>query len=43
MLKKLENEVNEYQIEAQKLNKIITLYQKDQEKYGIEAMQAHAK
>jgi uncharacterized protein YoxC len=28
-LKKLENEVNGYQIEAQKLTKIITLLQKD--------------
>jgi len=35
--------VNGYQIEAQKLTKIITLLQKDQEKYGIEATQAHAK
>lgn len=36
-LKKLENEVNGYQVEAQKLTKIITLLQRDQEKYGIEA------
>ena len=42
-LKKLENQVRGYQIEAQKLNKIITLLEKEQEKYGIEASQAHAK
>ena len=35
--------MNGYQVEAQKLTKIITLLQRDQEKYGIEATQAHAK
>jgi len=42
-LKKLENHVRGYQIEAQKLNRIINLLEKEQEKYGIEASQAHAK
>ena len=36
-------QVKGYQIEAQKLTKIITLLEKEQEKYGIEASQAHAK
>ena len=42
-LKKLENHVRGYQIEAQKLNRIISLLEKEQEKYGIDASQAHAK
>jgi len=42
-LKKLENHVRGYQIEAQKLNRIINLLEKEQEKYGIDASQAHAK
>jgi chromosome segregation ATPase len=42
-LKKLENHVRGYKSEAQKLNKIINLLEKEQEKYGIDASQAHAK
>jgi len=42
-LKKLENHIRGYQIEAQKLNRIINLLEKEQEKYGIDASQAHAK
>jgi chromosome segregation ATPase len=42
-LKKLENHVRGYQIEAQKLNKIINLLEKEQEKYGVDASHAHAK
>lgn len=42
-LKKLQNQVRGYQIEAQKLNKTISQLEKEREKYGIEASQAHAK
>jgi len=42
-LKKLENATRGYKIEAQKLNKIINLLEKEQEKYGIDASHAHAK
>lgn len=42
-LKKLQNQVRGYQIEAQKLNRTISQLEKEREKYGIEASQAHAK
>lgn len=42
-LKKLENYVRGYQIEAEKLKRIISLLEKEQEKYGIDASHAHAK
>ena len=35
--KKLQNQVRGYQIEAAKLNKIVNLLEKEQEKYGIDA------
>lgn len=41
--KKLQNQVRGYQIEAAKLNKIVNLLEKEQEKYGIDASQAHAR
>ena len=42
-LKKIENQILGYEAENEKLRKIITQLQKEQEKYGIEASQAHAK
>lgn len=40
--KKMENQVKGFQIELQKLNKQISLLQREQEKSGIEASTAHA-
>ncbi|EGR30740.1 hypothetical protein IMG5_124520 [Ichthyophthirius multifiliis] len=42
-LKKIENQILGYEVENEKLSKMITQLQKEQEKYGIEATQAHAK
>ena len=42
-LKKLDNEIQAYKTEAEKLNKIISQLENDKRKYGIEASQANAK
>ncbi len=42
-LKKIENQVLGYEAENEKLRKTIAQLQREQEKYGIEASQAHAK
>lgn len=42
-LKKLQNKIQGYKAEAQKLQKLIYQLEKDKQKYGIEASQANAK
>lgn len=42
-LKKLQNKIQGYKAEAQKLYKLIHQLEKDKQKYGIEASQANAK
>lgn len=42
-LKKITNEVTSYQIEHEKLSRILEQIKKEQEKYGIEASHAHSK
>ena len=42
-LKKLENKIQGYKTEIQKLQKLIYQLEKDKQKYGIEASQANAK
>lgn len=41
--KKIKNECNSYQIEQERLAKILEQIKKEQEKYGIEASHAHSK
>ena len=42
-LKKLQNKIQGYKLEGQKLQKLIYQLEKDKQKYGIEASQANAK
>jgi uncharacterized membrane protein YjjP (DUF1212 family) len=42
-LKKITNEVTSYQVEHEKLSRILEQIKKEQEKYGIEASHAHSK
>jgi hypothetical protein len=42
-LKKVTNEVTSYQIEDEKLRKVLAQIKREQEKYGIEASHAHSK
>lgn len=42
-LKKIKNEVTSYQVEHEKLSRVLEQIKKEQEKYGIEASHAHSK